>query len=299
MNLNDENICGYYVSAKQKRANAVYLDLLTEFGRLCKENGLTWWLFFGGLIGAVRHGGFIPWDDDIDILMPRADFDRLRTMTNGEFGASEPYFLQNVKTEPACVNALIRFRRSNTADIRPENLADIRRHSNRIRYNQGMSLAIFPLDSVPKSELLRRFQKASVYLLWGIFYRANHPDERRPLQHTLCRLAYVVIGGGTIMKLTNRLYHLPCKMRPDEVQNYDGLYSSCHRWPKHDFDETVMLSFEHLELPAPIGYDDLLTLIYGDYMQFPPEDQRVAPHGGIVDPDRPYPEVVAEILSQK
>lgn len=299
MNLNDENICGYYVSAKQKRANAVYLDLLTEFGQLCRKNGLTWWLFFGGLIGAVRHGGFIPWDDDIDILMPRADFDRLRNMTNGEFGAKEPYFLQNIRTEPACVNAIIRFRRSNTADIRPENLADIRRHSNRIRYNQGMSLAIFPLDSVPRSELICRFQKASVYLLWGIFYRANHPNEKRPLQHLLCRLAYAVIGGGTIMKLTHRLYHLPCKMRPDELQCYDGLYYGRNRWPKHDFDETVMLTFEHLELPAPIGYDDILTRTYGDYMQFPPEDKRVAPHDSVMDPDRPYPEVVAEILARE
>ncbi len=296
MNLNSEVICGYCVTAKQKKINAVYIDLLQEFDRLCKAAGLTWWMYGGGLIGAVRHKGFIPWDDDIDLLMPRADFDRLRAMTNEEFGAEEPYFLQNFKTEPACVNALIRFRRSDTADIRPEHLADIRQNPRQPRYNLGINLAVFSLDAVPQSELIRKLQKAAVYLLWGIFYRANRPGKKRPVQHFLCRAAYSIIGGANIMKLTHWLYRAPRRVRPDELQSYDGLYSGRLRWPKSDFDETVMLPFEDIEVPAPAGYDDILRKIYGDYMQFPPEDQRVSPHGGVIDPDHSYKEVLPGLL---
>ncbi len=299
MNLNDENICGHYVSAKQKRANAVYLDLLSEFGRLCKKEGLTWWLCYGGLLGAVRHKGFIPWDDDIDVLMPRADFDRLRAMTNEEFGANEPYFLQNFKTDPSCVNALIRFRRSDTADIRPEHITYIRNRPHRPLYNLGINLAVFPLDSVPDSALLQKLQKAAVYCLWGVFYRANLPDRNRPVQHILCRAICGVIGEKNIMNLAHWLYRIPRRVHPAEVQNYDGLYPASHRWLKSDFDETVMLPFEDTEVPAPIGYDDLLTRTYGDYMQFPPENKRVSPHGGVLDPDRPYTEVLAELLAQE
>lgn len=296
MNMNDEVICGYLVTAKQKEINAVYLDLIREFDRLCKKAGLTWWMYGGGLIGAVRHKGFIPWDDDIDLLMPRADFDRLRAMTNEEFGANAPYFLQNFRTEPSCVNALIRFRRSDTADVRPEHITDIRHHGNRIRYNLGINLAIFPLDTVPQSELFRKMQKATVYLLWGIFHRANHPNKKRPIQHLLCRLAYDVIGGRNIMELTHWLYRYPKHVRKDEVQNYDGLYTGCLRWPKSDFSETVMLPFEDMEVPAPIGYDHMLRVSYGDYMQFPPEDQRVSPHGGVIEPHRSYLDVIPELL---
>ncbi|MGM9615290.1 MAG: phosphorylcholine transferase LicD [Oscillospiraceae bacterium] len=294
--MNDEIICGYPVTAKQKRINAVYIDLIQEFDRLCKKAGLTWWMYGGGLIGAVRHKGFIPWDDDIDLLMPRADFDRLRAMTNEEFGAEEPYFLQNFKTEPTCVNALIRFRRSNTTDIRPEHLADIRRHSNQLRYNLGISLAIFPLDTVPKSPLVQKLQKSAVYLLWGVFYRTHHPNQKRPVQHILCRAVCGVVGERNIMNFCHWLYRTPHKVRPDAVQSYNGLYAGCLLWPKSDFDETVMLPFEDIEVPAPSGYDDVLTKTYGDYMQFPPEDQRVSPHGGVIDPDRSYKEVFPELL---
>lgn len=298
MNMEGETICGYYVSPEQKKINAVYIDLIREFDRLCRRAGLTWWMYGGGLIGAVRHKGFIPWDDDIDLLMPRADFDRLRAMTNEEFGAEAPYFLQNFTTEPACVNALIRFRRSDTTDIRPEHISHMRqRKLTEAPYNMGINLAVFPLDAVPESEFLRRGQKALVYLLWGIFYRANRPNPKRPVQAFLCRIAYRLIGEMNIMKLTHWLYRAPRRVRPDEVQNYDGLYSGRLRWPKSDFAETVYLPFEDIEVPAPVGYDDVLRATYGDYMQLPPEEQRSSPHGGVIDPDRPYPEVLAGLLA--
>lgn len=297
MNLEDEVICDFLVPARQKRVNAVYIDLMQEFGRLCEKHGITWWLYAGGLIGAVRHKGFIPWDDDIDLMMPRADFDRLQAMTNEQFGAKEPYFLQNTTTEPACINALIRFRRSDTTDIRPEDLDLIRaRGMTEPPYNMGLNLAIFPLDSVPKSELARKLQQKTAYFLWGVFYRTRSPEEGKPVKNLLCRAACKIIGEANTMKLTHSLYRAPRRVR-DELQSYDGLYPGGRlRWTKGAFSDTVWLPFEDIMVPAPVGYDEFLREFYGDYMQLPPVEKRVLPHGSILDADRPYPEVLREVL---
>lgn len=89
---NKERICGHVVTEKMKRIWAVQLDLLREFKQICEENGLRYFLWSGTLLGAVRHQGFIPWDDDIDVAMPREDYDRFRSL--GRQGLKKPYELQ-------------------------------------------------------------------------------------------------------------------------------------------------------------------------------------------------------------
>ena len=297
MNMEGETICGYYVSPEKKKVNAVYLDLLAEFEELCRRAGLTWWLYAGALLGAARHKGFIPWDDDVDLLMPRADFDRLQAMTNEEFGTREPYFLQNFATDPSCIQALIRFRRSDTSDIRDYDLTWKDANPEKPPYNMGISLAVFPLDAVPAGNLARRFQTRGAYTLWGIFYRATRPDPAKPMQHRICLAILRLLGGQNLMKLQHRLYRAPRRVRPGYVQSYDGLYPDCTlAWPLSDFDGTVRLPFEDVTVPAPAGWDDILRTIYGDYMQFPPAEERVETHSsGHTDADTPYLRLLAEL----
>lgn len=296
MNLEGEYICGYYVSSKQKRIISVYIDLLAEFRRLCEKNGLTWWIAFGTLLGAVRHRGFIPWDDDVDLFMPRADFDRLQNMTNEQFGTEGAYFLQNTRTDPACVQSLIRFRRGDTTDIRDYDLSYARRHPGQPAYNMGINLAIFPLDTVPSSRLCFSLQSRTAYLLRGICYRATNPDRGKPVQHFVCAAVYRAVGGQRLMRWLHRLYRAPRRIREDLVQNFEGLYPASHLWPKADFDKTIRLPFEDIDVPAPAGCDDILRRTYGDYRQFPPEEQRTGRHDGVTDPDRSYPEVLAALV---
>ena len=297
MNMEGETICGHYVSPEKKRLNAVYLDLLAEFETLCDRAGLTWWLYAGALIGAVRHKGFIPWDDDVDLLMPREDFDRLQAMTNEEFGAKEPYFLQNFVTDPACVQSLIRFRRSDTADIRDYDLTWMDANPKTPPYNMGINLAVFPLDAVPAGDLARGLQTRAVYTLRGIIFRAHFPDPAKPAQHRICLAASRVLGGQNLMKLQHWLYRAPRRVRPGVVQSFDGQYPDCPLvWPASDFAETVRLPFEDVTVPAPVGWDDLLRVTYGDYMQLPPVEQRVELHdSGHTDPDTPYLRLLAEL----
>ena len=287
MNLDDEIICGHLVTAQKKRANAVYLDLLQEFDRLCKKHGLTYWIGYGSLIGAVRHQGFIPWDDDVDVQMPRRDFDKLLRMSSEEFGAEDPYFLQTPKTDPLFQQRILRFRRSDTSYITPYDLNFIQRATGGKPYNMGLALGIFPLDNYPKSRLLQNIQHKIAHM--GVDFRTDGGEvKKKPLLNAMMRLADKIVTEKMIVNIIHGMYRLCPVNRSGMVQAFDGFYPAPDRWPMEVYKQTVMLPFEDMEVPAPAGYDTLLTITYGNYMEFPPVEQRVDKHAGYMSADEPY-----------
>lgn len=297
MNMHDEYICDYLVSAKQKRINTAYLDLLREFDRLCKKANITYWVYFGTLLGAVRHQGFIPWDDDVDIMVPRKDFDRLLAMTNEEFGAEAPYFLQNPVNDPRYYQPLMRFRKSDTTAIMDYDLVLLKEYPKDAQYNMGLCLSLFPLDECPKSDLARWIRKKIAYVLLGIYYRGSCSAKEKPLFHIICRAAEKVIGPKNIMTMIHACFRVK-KPNGKMVNCVDGFYPAPHHWPAEDFRETILLPFEDLMVPAPVGYDDLLTNRYGNYMEFPPVEQRVNKHDGFLSADMPYTEAQHMLLQE-
>ena len=296
MNLNDEVICGYLVSKEQKRANQIFLELLQEFDRLCKKHGIQYYMFFGGLIGAVRHKGFIPWDDDIDVVVSRKDFDRLSRMTQEEFGAEYPYFLQNPTTDPGNVETLIRLRRSDTTAMRKLDWREAGRISSDAPYNMGLCLAIFPLDNVPKSRFAQKLQFSSSKILSAVLYRAYEPPRDKLFRWLLCRIPVSILGYRKFFALRHLPYRLCRRNKSGHVQVLDGFYpGECTRFCAEDFDNVLMLPFEDISVPAPAGYDRILRTNYGDYMQFPPEDRRHPPHGVLTLCDTPYTEAIEKL----
>lgn len=293
--MHDEVVCGHPVTAEKKQVFAVYLDLLREFDRLCKQAGIKYWIYFGTLLGAIRHQGFIPWDDDVDILMPRKDFDRLRGMTNEQFGAKDPYFLQNPVTDPTYAIVHTRFRRSDTTSIMPYDMELLKRHPAKAAYNMGLNLSVFPLDNSPSRPIVRHVRKGLAYFCWGLDHRARAPKTEKPLFHWVCCAASAMIGRPRLIRLTHRFLTWPKEGLM--VQCMDGLYPTPYYWHREDFQETVMLPFEGLTVPAPVGYDRLLTELYGDYMQFPPPEKRVEKHEGYLDACTPYIQVIPKLLS--
>ena len=295
MNLNDEVICGHLVTAQKKRTNAVYLDLLQEFGRLCQQAGLTYWVAFGSLLGAVRHRGFIPWDDDVDILMPRKDFDKLLRISNEEFGAKEPYFLQTPHTDPSFQQRILRFRRSDTSYITQYDLNMIKKLPDGKPYNMGLALAIFPLDNYPKSRLLQSFQLRIARM--GVSFRTDsNYGKKKPLTNALLKVANIFMTEKNIVRFIHWMYRLCPKNRSGLVQSFEGFYDECEIWPAEAFSGTVWLPFEDIMIPAPSGYEQILTIIYGDYMQFPPLEQRVDKHADFMSADIPYTEALPKFL---
>ena len=295
MNMDDEVICGFHVTAAKKRLFAVYLDLLAEFDRLCTAAGITYWVTFGTLLGAVRHKGFIPWDDDVDIMLPREDYDRLWHMTNEQFGVKAPYFLQNPPTDPSYQQFHMRFRRSDTTWIMGRSRTFLIQHPDREPFNMGINLSLFPLDNWPDDRLVAAARNKASYFFWGLDHRAGAPAKEKPLFHWACKALRGVLGRPLMIRLMHHFLRWP---HPGAmVQCLNSYYPGAPCvWPAECFSETIRLPFEDLMVPAPVGYDRILTTTYGDYMQFPPQTEREHDtHGGYYDADTPYPQAIEQL----
>ena len=137
----EELKCGFLISKERKKIWAVLLDLLIKFDSVCKEHHLTYCFTDGSLLGAVRHKGFIPWDDDLDVSMPRADYEKLQTL-GGEFG--DPYFLQTPYTDKGYFYSFVKIRNKNTTGLSKAFMYQ--------GFNDGLFLDVFPLDEVDSEQ---------------------------------------------------------------------------------------------------------------------------------------------------
>ena len=283
--LQEEIRNGYTVTQEIKKVWAIELDLYREIKRVCDKYRLKVWVAFGTLLGAIRHDGFIPWDDDFDIWMPREDYEKLLSLGTTEF--KKPYFLQTTLNDNDYYSAFARLRNSNTTGILNV--------SRRNACNNGIFVDIFPLDGAPKN---RKEAKRRLFI--------NH--TRNVIAH-----AYVYnINPHPMARMTNRILHLPFipydYKRAYKVVNryaqkytwkdssYVGMmafpwkYSAYFVFRKKYFKNTIMHKFEFLEVPVPSDYNSILEERYGDYMEFPPLEERGMWHEFEFAPDIPYKE---------
>ena len=274
-----------------KRVWQVELDLLEQLLDVCRQHDLRIWVDGGTMLGAVRHKGFIPWDDDIDVCMPRPDYDRLIALGGSAF--SEPYFLQSAYSEDDYFRGHAQLRRSDTAAIRPS-------ESYRT-FNQGIFVDIFPLDGVNpdtaqlKADLhaIRRVHKRLKAIHLNVFYSGRWGQVFRKLSS---RREVRKTGREAYFKATEDL------LRQHSVKD-------CAQWAelafsgddicfdRHIFDHTVLMSFEHLQVPVPEGYDLFLRTQYGDDYMTPIQVGNY--HGELVfDTEHSYREVAPRVFAQ-
>lgn len=252
-------------------------NILLEIDRVCKSAGLKYYIYAGTLLGAVRHGGFIPWDDDIDIVMMREDYNAFPDACE-KFLNKEKYILQTIETDPVCNNPWMKLHDRNTAFI-----SGIRRDGAM----EGINIDIFPVDNAPDDDSL--LQK-----------RAKYFDTMNPIYQW--RFAAKRKNVGWKMKVYQPLIHLipPLseqrfkKQYERKMQEYNNqltrrvVYFSNRKYmrkviDRSVFDDIVMLRFEEGEFPAPVGWKQVLEGLYGrNYMQLPPKEQQVTVHGTAV-----------------
>ena len=156
----EEIRCGWRVDEKTKRIWAVQLEMLDEVERICKKYGLKYFADSGTLIGAVRHQGYIPWDDDIDLAMLREDYETFLKVAPGEL--KEHLVLQTPYREKNYLRAHAQLRNSRTTGCS--------REDRKAGYNCGIFIDIFPLDAMPEGRVLSRIWAFSIQTLWTVLY---------------------------------------------------------------------------------------------------------------------------------
>lgn len=175
---------GFLVDTTRKKVWAIEIDLLLQLDRVCKKYGLKYYLMFGSLLGAVRHKGFIPWDDDLDVCMPRKDYEKLLKVAPSEF--KEPYFFQIPETDPGYYYTFAKIRNSNTS-------AFLELFKNQ-RFNMGLLVDVFPMDVCDINDVAENYSTIQKLTMENTTYMRmsnHHLSDRDKLRVKNYR------GGGT------------------------------------------------------------------------------------------------------
>ena len=287
-NTQDEVRDGYLVAAAMKRVWAVELDLLEKFLDYCKLHNLRCWADGGTLLGAVRHKGFIPWDDDIDLAMPREDYDRMCLI--GNEGLEAPYFLQTAYSDIDYHRSHAQSRRSDTAAIRPSDCFE--------PFNQGLFIDIFPLDAVPEDKEMVRASCKCMRKTTRFLKSKNCNllmSGRLSLIFRKLKAKYMVrkYGWTTIYSKAEEAMRALGKMPHTKVAELTFLGDKVV-WDKSIFDETVWLPFENTKVPAPRDYDAFLRTHFGPNYMTPIKAPSF--HGTVIfDTEHSYTEVLESV----
>lgn len=260
-----------------ERLHAHHLQALLEADRLCRRHGLRYFLLAGTLLGAVRHHGPIPWDDDLDIGLLREDYERFLHVAGEELDGR--FFLQANATDPGYFLCYAKLRVNGTRMVEANAVG--------CAMHQGVYIDVFPLDAVPDGTLARWWHKwSTTVLIRAALARSDWRMLRGGrLRHTLHRVTKALtrpLPLGTWLRWTDRAMARYKNKKTTRVVNLGGSYGYERETLKRAyFDDTVELDFAGHKVCAPARWHELLTDYYGDYMTPPPESQRHNRHQAV------------------
>lgn len=292
--LDEEVRCNYTITKEMKEVWAVELDLLDQLLLVCKKHDIKIFASGGTMLGAIRHQGFIPWDDDIDMMMYRKDYEKLCKVAIDEF--KFPYFFQTEYTDPGSLRGHAQLRNSKTTGILKSEIDD------KFSFNQGIFLDIFPLDNVPDDDVLKEKQAKRIGLYKRrAFLCANltlrYKRSKNMIKGIIKRFLSCAFGKIIREKNLEAFFY---KKFEEECQKYNGirtehistlsLDANNRQFYKRndDYTELIEVPFEFMNIPVGKRYDHALRQRYGNYMEVVREGSY---HGGVVfDAEMSYSE---------
>ncbi len=279
----EEERSGFVVSADMKKVWAVELELFEKLAEVCSKHNLPFHLSGGSLLGAVRHSGFIPWDDDIDIMMLREDYEKLCEIAKDEFKA--PYFFQTHYTDKGYTRSHAQIRMDGTTGI-------LKSEEGCFKFHQGIFIDVFPMDNIPDdAKALRKMQREILFcrrvLRLTCDYAANTSKTAvKNIAHKILSLVTKPNKVYARLERISRSYNSEKTERIAPISTFPEIDKMF--FPRECYDEIISIPFEHTVAPVPKGYDTLLTVQYGDYMVQRKENSY---HGGVIfDTEKDYKE---------
>lgn len=263
----------------------IQLDLLRNFIDICKDNNLRYFLLGGSCLGAVRHKGYIPWDDDIDVGMPRPDYERFLQLAQQEL--PDHVFVQTHSTDKEYPNNFAKLRNSNTTFIESS--------IKNLNVNHGIYIDIFPLDGTYSNKFQYKLHLLKIRLLAKSIARVFNFTHHYTLKEIVARMLSVIYAP-TVNYAIKKREKLMKKVNYDNasvVANWCGAWAEKEIMPKSIFADGITASFDGIEVVIPKEYDKYLTRMYGDYMELPPEEKRVSHHyNEVIDTTKSYKEYI-------
>lgn len=265
---------GFYIPSEVKQAWAAELKVLSEIDRICRKYDIPYFADWGTLLGAVRHGGFIPWDDDLDITMKRADYERFLQVAESEL--PEGYAVFTYEKHPDFWNFLARVVAKNRICFEKEHLQEF------CGFPYIVGIDLFVLDYVSTDETkekdrvtLAKYVKEVADEIAGGRLAGNMAAQAL---HKIERMLGVTFHDKTdlhslrvqMYRIVEKLFAMCPAAESQELTRMmpDGLYGNGHlRLKKEYYDKQIWLPFENTLLPVPSGYDEMLRKRYGDYMK--------------------------------
>ncbi|WP_413854061.1 LicD family protein [Candidatus Ruminimicrobium bovinum] len=271
-----------------KKLQQVELKILEQFINICNKENLQYYVLGGTLLGAVRHKGFIPWDDDIDVAMPRKDYEKFLNVAQKYL--SQEYFLQTYISDKEYF--------LNFAKIRNSNTTFIQNCFSKCNMNHGIYIDIFILDYYPinkiKCLLLNLKNKIFLFRINEIYNlsKADYSLYKKFCVKSLAKILKIFYPNIYSVLIKRDILFKSIK-KSNLITNYGGLYGKKEVSPIEWFGKGINLQFENLTVKAPIEYDKYLTQIYGNYMKLPPKEKQISNHPtDIIDLEKPYTEYI-------
>ncbi len=277
--LKEEERCEFLVTTKRKKIWKIELEIAKEVKRICEKYNIKYFIIWGTLLGAVRHEGFIPWDDDFDIGFLREDYMKFCKVAAEEI--KNPFYFQNALTDKQFFIGYARIRHINSTAWIIENSSP--------EYNNGIFVDIYPFDVVIHNVFIRKIQMNMINAaIWAAANYNNPPIYCWKFLKKIVPYGFIVKLHEKLCCMFNKCFfeqNIGLMYRPEEIE--EGYW-----FHKRDVEKTVKLRFENIEFAAPKGYENILKNVYGNYMKLPPKGKRGMWHENqiVFDPDIPYKE---------